>query len=225
MFRLFRLSISKQQLLLVGATGTKWTSSKLIGVCNHAASSGRAIALDFDPYQRSARLLRNGVVQENDARQVCIDHLRTMSCSCGIWGYKEPRFLLRDNYFVPNDMYAITVDGTDVYESTAVGVITTSSLVCVGANVIPWGVVLEAEYGFRASAALIDSLMIIRPDTPATITFTLEAVRNGYTTSCIWNDPGTAEVEVDTGAIARELSDTYGVPVRVVSAYEFFTGG
>lgn len=225
MFRLFTLSVTPKQLMLIGATGSHWPSSRLIGVCNRARESSRAMAIDFDPYQRSPRLMRDGRVKEHDSRQICIDHLREMSCSCGIWGYKEPRFLLRDNYFQAEEIYGIRVDGPFVERSGAADKITYPYTVCVGANVIPWGVVLEAEYGFRASAALIDSLMIIRPEPPAVVTFNLTPLKNGSTTECLWAAPGAEKPEAEIGALARELSDTYGVPVRVVSAFEFFTGG
>lgn len=222
MFRIFTLSLTSQRLMLIGATGHAWKSSRLIGVCNHAARKVSS-ASDFDPFSQRSRLIREAGRQEpEDPRQSCIDHLRKMVCSCGIWGYKSPRYILRDLYFPVTPAYGITY-GEDGELVQVAPVPSEQPLeVYVAANVLPWGVVLEAEYGYRASAALIDSLMIIKPEFSADIGLNRyrsqgRSVNLGPLT---WSP--RPDVRLDLGKVVRELSDTYDVPVHVVRAPEFF---
>lgn len=196
MYRVFHVTVYADKVVLTGAYGNEWEGRDLIGRCGGEKAR----------YDDAITALRNGYVVKrknhtSDTRQMCIDHLKYGEHSCGVWGYKTVAKLKADRYLVANaapfDRYA---DDTAGFMHCHLEVL---------AAVRAWGVVLEGEYGWRASAARLEYLWV--PPRVTHVSASLPAMPTYCARSMNLPCDIREVVHIDPEALLNVLCEYYGV--------------
>jgi hypothetical protein len=199
MYRVFHTIVHADKVVLIGAYGNEWEGRDLIGRCGG----------EKPRYDDALAALRSGYVvrrknQSSDTRQLCIDHLRQGEHTCGVWGYRTVERLKSDRYMV--------ADGAPFDRCSDNMTLCMYGRAEVLAAVRAWGVVLEGEYGWRASAARLEYIWV--PPRVTHVSASLPAAPY-YCPRSAHRQCDDDGVHIDPEALLDVLCEHYGVRGQV----------